>query len=323
MKEKCLNKFVKLFDRFTAVAFFVGNKVSDNIANPLTGIDVLIDDLIRCNQIYENHEEWNILQNALDEVKQNLWDLSQDNRILYLKSVIRKFADISLYTNNDYILCLEDIKTGTCSKKGSYSQYLYLLQIQEFLKDTQPFHKQTPAQQYIFSCAETLYCFECKLGRICKDFEINFAELQEDLGIYLRKWKEYEGNYSYVEFKLSIPERQSVATNISSTNTIGNLSAEATKKLFNLLTPDILDYADIESFCSSLRKPQRLKIKKQNLAWTFYKFGYNNIMDGDITLCHEFKSVFKTYITKKNGKETLAERTLKKAIEEIIKQNAK
>lgn len=242
MDEKCLNEFLGLFDRFNSVAFFVANKiVNDGSPNPLTGIEDIIDDLIRCGQICENHEDWNILDTALNEIKQNLWSLLPDNRIIYLKSIVRKFAGFSLYTNNNYILCIEDTKAGMCSKRDSSKLYLYLLQIQEFLKDTPPSHEQTPAQQYIFLCAETLYRFECELGRICEDFDIKFMELQENSGIYLRKWKECEGNYSYVKSKLSKPDKQPM--NLTPSDgmdkilvpaTIKHLTKEKTEELYKL-----------------------------------------------------------------------------------------
>lgn len=308
MEEKCLNEFLRLFGRFNSVAFFVANKiVNDGSPNPLTGIEDIIDDLIRCGQLYENHEDWNILNTALNEIKQNLWSLSPDNRVIYLKSIIRKFVDLSLYTNNNYILCIEDIKTGACSKKDSNKRYLCLLQIQEFLKDALPFHKQTPAQQYIFLSAETLYRFECELGRICEDFDINFMKLQEDLGIYLRKWKEYEENYSYVYIKLS---HQAPSTETSSALTIGELTVEQTENLFKLVNGVVFEKTSIEIFVESLNNPDNNTLRictrgKAKAIILFHEldsvYGGKNIISKRQMILGSFNPPFDKYYAAHSG----------------------
>lgn len=279
MEEKCLNKFLELFSRFNSAAFCVGNEITDSDNNPLTGIENLTNDLILCGRVIEAHEDRNMLYNALNEVKQNLWSLSTDNRILYLKSIIRKFIDISIYTNNNYILCVEDTETGTCSRKGSDHRYMYVLHTQDFLENEPQHDKQTIAQQYISLCAETLYRFECELGRICEVFDINFIGLQDNLEIYLRKRKEYGGNYSYGYFKLSY---QSPSTETSPTLFIGGLTVEQTKNLFELVNGVVFRKTSIEIFVESLNNPEEntLIIEKQDRATVFFNY-WDKIFNDD------------------------------------------
>lgn len=93
--------------------------------------------------------------------------------------------------------------------------------------------------------------------------------------------------------------------------------------LFNVLVPDVFNYTNMDEFYTDLCSPQNLKINKRNLAWTFYKFGFNNIMPDNHKAQGLFKSVFKEWETKKSGNTTTAEKSLKRALEEIIKKQEK
>lgn len=134
------------------------------------------------------------------------------------------------------------------------------------------------------------------------------------------KYEDYVAKIASSAYTLSNPDKQPM--NLESTSSNENTKKTWKIELFNLLTPDVFDYTDIDEFYNDLFIPQKLKIKNQCLAWTFCKFGYNNITNDD-TLHTQFKAVFKAWVRKKSGNQTKAEKKLKKDIEKIIKNQMK
>lgn len=131
-------------------------------------------------------------------------------------------------------------------------------------------------------------------------------------------------NYN-VDLTIPAPQDNSSPTPLLtelSTLKIDNITEQTAIKLYALLIPDVFDYTNMREFYDDLLcNPQELKITKKNLAWTFCRFGYNNIIGNNPKLYKQYKSIFPDWMTKKTGNTTKEEKALKRGIEIIIKSN--
>lgn len=334
MEKKYLNEFVGLFDKFSFAVGIVARECGcicapdpTYLEKEINKLDALVDDLIRCRQMCREHKDWNILYNFLNEIETNLYTDSI-NRVIYLKSIIRKFKDITPYTNMNEIYCIEDATLGLCSQKSGNLLYNYLLYIHQFFKGKTGVYKAVQdindihtinvvhvlmerpdkvdsiSKRYLYECGLSIDFFAVKLDNICREFEIDFIRLQDDLGIYLQRYRGYNSNEDYNYFELPETQNQSLPTETSSSLTIGELTAEQTKDLFELANGVVFEKTRIEDFAESLNSPERnkLQLKNKTLAAGFFSFwdsyfGSDNNKDAIISALDYIKAY------KKNGAE--------------------
>lgn len=233
MEKTCLNKFVGVFDllnnALSIIKFELGYKESEyknsqNIKvctdyensmehNRCIGWKDILEPNIekRTNEIKEsfilqidNHTT-NLLYNLKNEIDSNLYSLSSEDRLLYIKDIVRQFADIAPYF---------DISIETNFKIGSYtsenttkkcSKHLLEYFSSEFYKCGEKYETLSISKKYFYCCHELLDLFVWELEKLCDTFEIDFAAVQRDLGIYLQ-W--HDGDIIQMNDKYSKPDKQ-------------------------------------------------------------------------------------------------------------------
>lgn len=346
MEKKYLNEFVGLFDKFSFAVGIVARECGCTCApdptyleDEINKLNALVDDLIRCKQMCREHKDWNILYNFLNEIETNLY-ADSINRVIYLKSIIRKFKDITPYTNMDEIYCIEDTTLGLCSKKNGNLLYNYLLYIHQFFKGNTGVYKalqntndihainvvrvfmerpdkvDSISKRYLYECSLSIDFFAVKLDNICREFEIDFVQLQDDLGIYLQRCRGYNSNEDYNYFELPETQNQSLPTETSSILTIGGLTAEQTTSLFELANNDVFEQTDIENFVKSLDNPEEntLIIKIQDKATVFFNYWdkYSTNNENKTLLIKKMGDAFFGHYRKRCGESRYTTRQLNK-----------
>ncbi|MEG2341423.1 MAG: hypothetical protein RSB69_11830 [Odoribacter sp.] len=306
MENRYLNEFVGLFDKFSVAVGIVASECGCHcapdptyLANEINKLNELSDDLIRCRQLYSGHEDWNILYCFLDEVEKNLYsDLI--NREIYLKSIISKFKKISPYMDRDGIYCAEFEESGMCSdKKGNL--YNYLSYINNFFSGNTvsyvpqgtndiptinvvrsffdgPNIVDSISKRYLNECNLSIDFFAGKLDNICRQFDIDFLKLQDDLGVYLQRYRGYNSSGDYIYFDLETENKSSAETSstlisdggnkILVQSTLGCFSEEKTKDL-HTLSLEALSHCSLEEFIYFILHPTSGELISHQQGKTF------------------------------------------------------
>ncbi|MEG2341443.1 MAG: hypothetical protein RSB69_11930 [Odoribacter sp.] len=306
MEKKYLTEFVGLFDKFSFAVGIVARECGCTcapdptyLANEINKLNALSDDLTRCRQLYSGHYDWNILYCFLEEVEKNLY-LNSTDRVIYVKSIIRKFINITPYTNINGMYCVENSELGICSNRAG-KLYNYLYYIHKFFsgntvsyvpQGTNDIHTinvvrsffdapdrvDSISKKYLNECNLSIDFFAGKLDNICRQFDIDFLKAQDDLGIYLQVYRGYNSNGDYIYFELETENQLSAETSstlisdggnkILVPSTLGRFSEEKTKDL-HVLSLEALSPCSLEEFIYFIIHPTSEKLVSRQQGKTF------------------------------------------------------
>lgn len=231
MEKKYLNEFVKLFsylpNALSIAAFELGYKEleykkcqngdkcvdyenSTERARDIEWKKVLephiseqTDKIERIFILQADKPESNLLFNLKNEIDSNLYSLSQDKILLYVKDIVRQFADIAPFFDTSI---KTNFKIGehtfeNTTKKSSKHLLEYFSS--EFYKCGEKYENLSISKKYFYNCIQLLDLFARELEKLCNTFGVDFAEIQRNLDIYLQ-W--HDGDVIAMNDKYSIPK---------------------------------------------------------------------------------------------------------------------
>ncbi|PXV62067.1 hypothetical protein CLV62_12220 [Dysgonomonas alginatilytica] len=265
MEKKYLNEFVSLFKYLSDAAGIIEDNYNpDDVPSEYReGYNKLKE--LQIKKIRETNSlvleishniNRGLMPSLVNELESNLYKYP-DSRESYIKSIIRQFTDILPYFNIPNMSQLWDLSFDWANGSieidnktyGRWINYIFRIQLEYFKVKREKF---TVEEYYIIYSRKLLDLFCISLDTKCLDFDIDIMKFQEDLNIYLFRWRDVPHKTQL--YDLGYREKL---------NQISTVSTDVSQKPVELNT----DFANIQA--SKESKPALIEINN------YFKFKHH------------------------------------------------
>ncbi len=188
MEKKYLEQFISLFDAlYSASSLLIDEKkppfdFEDKDLNKLfskvkkNSIEYVKKACKKADAIFMEPDMTGLLRNVLNEIELNLYSSTLENRIIYLKSILIEFFNISPYVDPNVKLDKQSIHYN------NYKAALFPI-IKLIRDDRLSYDDFSVPERYIIFCHELVDIFFCYLDVKCLILGIDLMAIQKEMNI--------------------------------------------------------------------------------------------------------------------------------------------